>query len=109
MRTPSHPVSSALVGNAYIGAALLDGSKCPECRKGVTSTKFVGTPRALPHALVTETEGSDGSDGLSEWGIQEMDGLALTAVDSKQVTILHLPKDNVSPLYGNPVQESRWL
>lgn len=86
-----------------IGLALLGGSKCHECRAGVT--KFVGIKHPLPQ--VSEAEGPEGSNGLFEWNIREMEDLALAAADSKQVTVLHLPGDSVSPLYSNPFRETQ--
>jgi hypothetical protein len=88
-----------------IGLALLGGSKCHECHAGIA--KFVGIKRRLPQISM---DNSTENDGLSEWNIQQIEDLALVAAESKLVTILHLPEDNVSHLYRseNPDAEVAW-
>jgi hypothetical protein len=73
-----------------LGAALLKRSHCPKCATKIS--RFVGTKE--PVAEVAESE-----DGETAWDISQMEDLARQAVDSKNISIIHLEMDRVSPLH----------
>ena len=87
-RPCSHPACSTC-----LGAALLDLSHCPKC--SVKISRFVGVKK--PVTQVSEV--AESGDGEMAWDISQMEDLAQRAVDSKNISIIHLEVDRVSPLY----------
>lgn len=78
---------------ACLGGALLKGSQCPNCASKVE--RFVGMKEPIPQ--IKELVDSEGDE--TTWEISQMEELARKAVDSGNITIIHLPEDRVPPLH----------
>ncbi|KIJ58108.1 hypothetical protein HYDPIDRAFT_44622 [Hydnomerulius pinastri MD-312] len=79
-----------------LGAVMMLRMKCLACETKVD--RIVG----MKDAVVVPSQ-VEGADGL-EWDVSQMEELATLAADSKNVSIIHLEEDRVSPLYrsGSP-------
>jgi len=67
-------------------------------------TKFVGVKDPVPQVT---SVGDDEVEGTESWNIAEIEQLAQEAVDLKNIVIIHLPEDRVSPLYAKPTEATR--
>ena len=77
-------------------------SRCQKC--GAAVTKFVGVKDPVPQVT---SVGDDEVEGTESWNIAEIEQLAQEAVDLKNIVIIHLPEDRVSPLYAKPTEATR--
>jgi hypothetical protein len=93
--TPSvcvfRPCSHTACG-ACLGAVMMLQMKCLACEHKVE--RVIG----MKNAIVVPTPVGD-VDGL-EWDVSQMEELASLAADSKNVSIIHLEEDRVSPLHA---------
>ncbi|KIJ57789.1 hypothetical protein HYDPIDRAFT_120313, partial [Hydnomerulius pinastri MD-312] len=79
--------------SACLGAVMMLRMKCLACEKKVD--RIVG----MKDAVVVPSQVED-VDGL-EWDVSQMEELATLAADSKNVSIIHLEEDRVSPLHNS--------
>ena len=58
-------------------------------------SRFVG----MKEPVTQVTEVAEPEDGETAWDVSQMEDLARQAVDSKNISIIHLEVDRVSPLH----------
>jgi hypothetical protein len=53
----------------------------------------------MKEPIPTVSEAMDSNDEEASWEISQMEDLASQAIDSKNITIIHLEEDGVAPLH----------
>ena len=97
-RPCGHPVCPQCLGSAMLG-----GSKC-SC--GSAISKFVGLKQPIPQ-ITASINDKDGDDE-GEWNVQQIEQLAMHAVKSGKIQVIHLFEDDIMPLkQWSEVQEKR--
>ncbi|KAH7927431.1 hypothetical protein BV22DRAFT_1193589 [Leucogyrophana mollusca] len=79
--------------NTCLGTAMMKRMQCPMCSAKIA--RIVGMTEAVPQVVES---GDD--EGTLAWDVAQIEELAITASDSRNISIIHLEEDRVPPLHG---------